>query len=208
MIATIENALADIAETLPEASIEMCHGSASGVVLAVSSVEMSGESITGEMPQERRRVIGKRIDFPDLAEGSLVELAGVPHLVTSLRSDPIGASLTAGLSEALTAARAAYSGKRRIDGVVMSINAPLDVLVVENAALPNVYGDAPAPNIAQSWTCCAAVESWTETTPPQTGDEMAFTLTRNGLSVDLRLRVSTVIRNHGWWIMTARPREV
>ena len=186
----------------------MGRGGASGTVLSVSSIELSGEAVSGEMPQERRRVIGKRIDFPDLAEGSLVELAGVPHLVTSLRSDPIGASLTAGLSEALSAARAAYSGKRRIDGVVTSINAPLDVLVVENAALPNVYGDAPAPNIAQSWTCCAAVESWTENTPPQTGDEIAFTLTRNGLTADLRLRVSTVIRNFGWWVMTARPRDV
>ena len=206
MIATIENALADISAALPDASLEMRHGTAAGPVISVSSVEMSGETISGEMPQERRRVIGKHSDFPELAEGSLVELGGVPHIVTSLRTDPVGASMTAGLSEALTDCRASYAGKRRVDGVLMAINLPLDILAIENAALPNPYADAPAPTITQSWTCCAAVEAWTENTPPQTGDEIAFSIVRNGIVEDVRLLVSTVVRNHGWWILTARPR--
>ena len=207
MIATIENALADIAEALPDASFEMTHGADVGNVIAVSSVELSGESITGEMPQERRRVIGTSADFPELAEGSLVMLGGVPHLVTSLRSDPVGASVTAGLSEPLADCAASYTGKRRENGATVNISIPLDILAIENAALPNPYADAAAPTISQTWTCCVGVGAWTETTPPQTGDAIGFTFVREGISEDVRLLVSRVVRNHGWWVLTARPRE-
>jgi len=208
LVADIESALADVADALPDAALKMRLGSASGTVLSVSSIEHSGESVTGEMPQERRRVIGVRSDFPDIAEGSLVELGGVPHLTTTVRTDPVAASVTIGLSGPLTECAATFSATRRVDGAPRSLKFPLDILAVENAALPNLYGDAPAPNIAQSWTLCAAVETWPEETPPQTGDEIAFTDTRHGLFREIRLRVSQAVRNHGWWILTARPRGI
>lgn len=206
LVQDIESAIADVADALPDAALEMRYGEAVGVVLSASSIELSGEPVTGESPQERRRVIGKRLDFPDIAEGSLVELDGVPHLTTTLRTDPVTASLTVGLSAPLTECPAAYSGTRRVDGAAVTLKFPMDILAVENAALPNVYGDAPAPIIAQSWTCCVAAEKWPDVTPPQTGDELAFTVTRYGTTYDIRLRVSQAIRNHGWWILTARPR--
>ena len=206
LVGDIESALADVADALPDAALEMRLGGASGTVLSVSSIELSGDSVSGEMPQERRRVIAARSDFPDIAEGSLVELDGVPHITTTIRTDPVAASVTIGLSKPLTECAATCSATRRVDGAPRTLKFPLDILAVENAALPNLYGDAPAPNIAQSWTLCAAVESWPEDTPPQTGDEIAFTLSSYGENADLRLRVSQAVRNHGWWILTARPR--
>ena len=206
LVQDIESAIADVADALPDAAREMRYGGASGVVLSVSSIEMSGEPVTNEMPQERRRVIGKRSDFPDIAEGSLIELDGVPHLTTAIRTDPVAASVTVGLSEPLADCAATYTGTRRINGAAVALKFPLDILAVENAALPNPYGEAAAPNIAQTWTCCVAAENWPENTPPQTGDELSFTASRYGTVYDIRLRVSQAVRNHGWWILTARPR--
>lgn len=206
LVEDIHDAIADIADSLPDAAHEMRLGGAVGVALSSSSIEMSGETVTGEMPQERRHVICKRADFADMAEGSLVHLDETPHLVTSVRTDPVAAYMTVGLSEPLTDCVATYSGARRTDGAAVALKFPLDILAVRNAALPNPYADAPAPNILQSWTCCVAAEAWPERTPPQTGDELAFTVTEYGTTYDVRVRVSQAIHNHGWWILTARPR--
>lgn len=206
LVEDIHAAIADIADAIPDAAHEMRLGASVGVVVSSSSIEMSGESVSGEMPQERRRVIGKRADFPDITEGSLVEIDEVPHIATSLRTDPVAASLAVGLSEPLADCTASFSLTRRVDGAAVSRKFPLAILAVRNAAIPNLYGDAPAPNIAQSWTCCVSAENWPEATPPQTGDELAFSVTECAATYDVRVRVSQSVRNHGWWILTARPR--
>lgn len=206
LVDDIHSAIADIADSVPDAAHQMRLGASVGTVLSSSSIELSGETVSGEMPQERRRVIGKRSDFPDISEGSLIELDEVPHLVTTVRTDPVAGSVTAGLSEPLADCTASFSIVRRIDGAAVSRKFPLQVLAVRNAALPNLYGEAPAPNIAQSWTCCVSAENWPEQTPPQTGDELAFSVTECGATYDVRVRVSQAVRNHGWWILTTRPR--
>lgn len=221
MVAAIQAAIASLSASLPDASLRMRHGEEAGDVLAVSSRDLTGETVSADGPQEMRRVVGRRCDFPSVAKGSAVELADALHLatsaprssvwpapappgaslhlVTSARTDPVGASLTLGLSAALDRLKATYS---RRGGRAF----PLPVLALEDAAAPSAYADAAGPLEGQTWTVCVVASEWLETSAPSVGDEIRFPDLRQGRAADVRLRVASVVADGGLWTLRARPR--
>ncbi len=192
MVAMIDAAMESLFASLPGVSMRMRHGEAEGDVLSVSSRDLSGETVTADAPQEMRRVVGRSCDFPSLAKGSAVELSGEWHIVTSARTDPVGATLTLGLSAPLGRHVAAY----RRPGT--EIRQPLEVLAVESEVL-DPSGDAFAPTSCRVWFVAFAAERWIERSEPQVGDELTIGETR--------LRVSAASRRDGYWTMTCRSRR-
>ena len=192
MVATIEAAVASLAASLPDASMRMRHGDAEGVVLASSSRQLSEDTVTADAPQEMRRVIGRRCDFPELVGGCAVELAGAWHIVTSARTDPVGASVSVGLSAPLDEIAVTY----RRPGT--QIRQPLRVLAVESAVLdPN--GDGFAPTTCRAWFVAFPSAHWLEATDPQVGDEVVLD--------GRRLVVASVTKNGGYWLAGCRSRR-
>lgn len=192
MVATIEAAVASLASSLPDAAQTMRHGEATGTVLSSSSRELSGDTVTADAPQEIRRYIGTRSAFPDLCKGSTVEIGGAWHLVTSCRTDPVGASLSFGVSAPLDEVAAIY----RRPGT--SIRQTLRVLAVESEVL-DVWSDSLAPTACRAWFVALSAEHWLETTEPQVGDEA---------TIDGRvLRVAAVAKHDGCWLLTCRARR-
>ena len=192
MVSAIEGAIASLAESLPDAAREMRHGTDSGTVLASSSRELSGDTVSADAPEEMRRVIGRRADFPALAKGACVYLGGVCHIATSARTDPVGASLSVGLSAPLGEFAAAY----RRPGT--RIRQPLKVLAVESDVL-DALGDSFAPTSCRAWFVAFPAEDWFEVSGPQVGDELALD--------DKTLRVAAVAKRDGNWILTCRARR-
>ncbi len=194
MVEAISAAIESLAASLPDASLRMRHGEAEGIVLSASSLDLTDETVSADAPQEMRRVIGRRCDFPSLARGGMVELADEWRIVTSARTDPVGASLTVGLSAAFGRFCAAFARKGR--------PFPVPVLALEDAALPSAYADAAAPASGQSWTVCVPASEWPEPAPPQRGDEIRL----DAPSGEVRLKVASAVRSGAWWTLRARPR--
>lgn len=194
MVAEIQSALASLCASLPDASLEMRHGEEAGLVLSASSRDLSGEAVSADGPQEMRRVVARRCDFPSVAKGSAVELDGALHLVTGARADPVGASLSLGLSGPFGSVRAAWTRR--------GASFPVPVLALEDAALPSAWADAAATASGQSWTVCVPAAEWPEPVPPQAGDDVRL----DGPSGEVRLRVASAARDGGWWTLRARPR--
>lgn len=192
MVETINAAIESLSASLPDASLRMRHGEAEGSVLSASSRDLSGDTVSSDTPQEMRRVIGRRCDFPSLAKGSAVVLADEWHIVTSCRTDPVGASLTVGLSAPLGLHLAEY----RRPGT--QIRQPLEVLAVESEVL-DAPGAAFAPTSCRAWFVAFAAERWLETSDPQVSDELAIEETR--------LRVAAVAKRDGYWLLTCRARR-
>ena len=192
MVATIEAAVASLAASLPDAAFGMRHGEAVGTVLASSSRELSGDTVAADAPQEMRRYIGTRSAFPDLCKGSTVEIGGKWHLVTSCRTDPVGASLSFGVSAPLDEVAAIY----RRPGT--QVRQPLRVLAVESEVL-DVWSDSLAPTACRAWFVALSAEHWLETTEPQVGDE----ITIDGTT----MRVAAVAKHDGCWVLTCRARR-
>lgn len=192
MVETIEAALSSLASSLPDAAQRMRHGEAVGTVLASSSRELTGDTVAADAPQEMRRYIGTRRVFPDLTKGSTVEIGGAWHLVTSCRTDPLGASLSFGVSAPLDEVAAIY----RRPGT--SIRQTLRVLAVESEVL-DVWSDSLAPTACRAWFVALSAEHWLETTEPQVGDE----ITIDGTT----MRVAAVAKRDGYWILTCRERR-
>ena len=192
MVATIEAAVASLAASLPDAAFGMRHGEAVGTVLASSSRELSGDTVAADAPQEMRRYIGTRSVFPDLTKGSTVEIGGKWHLVTSCRTDPVGASLSFGVSAPLDEVAAIY----RRPGT--QVRQPLRVLAVESEVL-DVWSDSLAPTACRAWFVALSAEHWLETTEPQVGDE----ITIDGTT----MRVAAVAKHDGCLVLTCRARR-
>lgn len=199
----IRTALAGVAVTLPQASFDMRHGEEFGTAVQSSS-RTFGDSVSDTEPNEAVRFIATASDFPTLDKGSLVEVGGVYRLVTSMRTDLVGASLSFGASETLSAITAHYTGTRREGGAVRRLNDPVNILAIESAALPPMYGDAVTPGEEQSWNVCVSEDAWLERTAPQISDALEFLdPVKNEIK---RLRVSSVVKHPGWWMIKARPR--
>ena len=192
MVAAIESAIASLAESLPDAALEMRHGEDSGTVLASSSRELSGDTVSADAPQEMRRFVGKRIDFPELAKGACVYIGGVCHIVTGARTDPVGASVSIGVSSPLEEFRASY----RRPGT--QIRQPMDVLAVESETL-DAWGDNFAPTSCRAWFVAFPAEDWFEVSEPQVGDELTLD--------NAVLRVASVSKRDGHWLLTCRARR-
>ena len=192
MVETIEDAIASLAESLPDASLTMRCGDSEGVVLSSSSRDLSGETISADAPQEMRRVTGRRRDFPALVQGCAVELGQAWHIVTSLRTDPVGASVTIGLSASLDEVRVSYSRPGT------QIRQPLDELAVESGVV-DPYSDAVAPTTARAWFVAFPASHWLETADPQVGDHLQIE--------EKALRVFAVAKHDGYWLLTCRARR-
>lgn len=193
MIATIQSALECVAASLPDAALHMMHGDwERGVVVAASSVDMTQEPVTADAPAEMRRVIGSRASFPTLAKGSTVQLGQGWHLVTSAKLDPVGASVTIGLSAALDETTAEY----RRGGT--QVRQPIQLLAVESDVL-DAWSENIAPTTCRAWFCCISTQHWLEPTEPQIGDELQFD--------GHRVRVAAVAKHDGYYILTCRERR-
>ena len=199
MVAAIQAAIASLSASLPDASLRMRHGEAEGDVLSASSRDLSGETVTADGPQETRRVVGRSCDFPSVAKGSAVELAGEVRVVTSARTDPVGASLTLGLSAPLDDMRVSYTRRG-------SRSFPVPVLALEDASVPSAYADAAAHLEGQTWTVCIVASEWPDASAPAVGDEIRLCDERRGMAADVRLRVASVVADGERWTLRARPR--
>lgn len=192
MISTIEFVLTGLATSIPSAALVLVHGSERGTVLSVSSRELTDETVGADSPVEVRRVVGKRSDYPTVTRGSTVELDGAMCLVTSAKTDPIGASVSLGLSASMDE----YVADYRRSGT--PLRQPVRILAVEGDVL-EPYGDNLAPTTCRAWFCCVSAADWMEETEPQIGDELRFDETR--------VRVATVKKTDGSWILTCRARR-
>lgn len=202
----IRSALGAIAAAVPEAAREMRHGwDERGAVVQSSSRDFA-EPVSTDGPAEEARFAASAADFPTLERGAAVELDGSLRVVTSLRADPAGASLSVGLSAAFGKCPAAFSGRRAsaAASAARAIAFTLDALALEDAAAPSAPGDPLGPSGGRTWTVCVRAADWPETEPPQTGDEIRLVDPSDGR--ELRLRAASVSRGGGWWTLRARPR--
>ena len=200
----IANAIGSLAATLPEMSAEMRHGTESGQVVRTSGHDFA-ETVSESGPAEAVRYIANARDFPTLEKGAAVGLDGSLRVVVGMKSDPVGATYTIGLSDALDGLTAVYSGTRREDGKVQKFRHAIDLFAIREAAPPPELADSAALSGEQSYLACVAVDTWPETSPPQTGDAIEFTDTKRTWET-VRLKVASVVRHDGWWMLRARPR--
>lgn len=177
---------------MPDCSETLCHAGRSAAVTRVGSRSRGEEPMAGTDPVEDIRVLGLAADFPELAKGRLVTLAGKWRIVTSARTDPAGATLSIGMSAELDAVRAAY----RRPGT--AIRQPVDVLAVEGEVI-DPDSDAFAPTTLRQWTVALPVESWLDPAEPQVGDVIELE--------GANLRVASVSKRDGFFIIAARARR-
>lgn len=177
---------------MPDCSELLCHAGRSAVVTRVGSPSRGEDALTDSEVNEGVRLLALAIDFPELTKGSLVSLSGRWHIVTGARTDPAAATLSVGLSAALDDVRVEYSRPGT------KIRFPLDALAVESDVIEPV-SDAFAPTTSRAWFVAVSADQWTEPTEPQVGD--ALTLDR------ANLRVASVAKRDGFWILTARARR-
>ena len=177
---------------MPDCSETLCHAGRSAVVTRVGSLSRGEDALTDSDLSEGVRVVALAIDFPELSKGSLVSLSGKRRIVTSARTDPAAASMVVGMSAAMDDVRVAYSRPGT------QIRFPLDALAVESDVIEPV-SDAFAPTASRAWFVAVSADQWPEPTGPQVGDA----LTLDGAN----LRVASVAKRDGFWILTARARR-
>ena len=187
----VKDALNALASSIDGVGALMRHGNHAGRIVFSSSREISGDVLSSDGPQEIRRAVALAADFRDLAQGSLVAVGGDWHIVTGVRSDPAGVTLSFGLSSSLAATKAVYA--RPGKGVMAS----LEILAVENATANNP-SDLYAATNASTWTVAIHEETWLETVPPQIGDTLDIPDRK------ARLRISSVLHRDGFWALVAR----
>lgn len=193
MLNAIEAAISALHQSIPSASHQMCHGSYVGRVLATSGIEITGETITAEYPQEVRRLTGMCSEFPLLTRGSTIELDERKHIVTSVRKDPIGASISFGLSSPMDEIVATYT---RAGTAIWSA---AHLLAVESEVL-DVAGENFAPTTTRAWFICISADEWYEqASEPQIGDTIKW--------VSGHVRVASVAKHDGLYVLTCRARR-
>jgi len=195
LVSDIERSLASIATALPDAVRVMRHDAETGDSIRSSSVELSGEVATESGAVEKSRVIVTAANFPTLTWDSVVFVGDTAHVVTSYRTDPVGASATVGLSEPLSNCAAYVSGVRGN----RAVRFPLDILAENNGLAPD-YTDGYAPTTVHSWTLVVACDDWPESGEPQIGDEFRFD--KDGEPV--RVKVARCNRRERHYIISAR----
>ena len=195
------NALGAIATAAPEAVRTMRHGEdESGAVVQSSSRDFA-EPVSDAAPAEAARYVANAADFPTLEQGAAVELGGSLRVVVSMKTDPVGATFTVGLSAEFEKCPAAYAGTRRESGAVRNIRHPLDLLILENGTADN-FADALAPTYATAYTVAIRREDWPEVSDPEPSDTIEVAPGGHPIT----LKVSTVTRHDGWYILKCRTR--
>ena len=195
------NALGAIATAAPEAVRTMRHGEWEQGAVVQSSSRDFAEPVSDTAPAEAARYVANAADFPTLDEGAAVELDGSLRVVVSMKEDAVGATFTVGLSAAFEKCPATYSGTRREAGHVRQIKHPLDVLLLETGTADN-YTDALAPTYATAYTVAVRRTDWPEVTEPEPSDVLEVAPGGHPFA----LKVSTVTRHDGWYILKCRTR--
>jgi hypothetical protein len=196
----IANVIGSIAATMPEAAHTLRHGTASGKVVQSSARDFA-ETVSEVGPAEVARYIATAADFPELDKGAAVELDGSLRVVVSLKTDPIGATYTVGMSDTFESNSATYRGKRREDGAVRSFQHPLSVLVLESGTA-DTFADALAPSYAVVYLVALRAEDWPEVTAPEVSDTIEVAPDCHPVT----LKVSTVSRHGGWYVLKCRTK--
>ena len=196
------NALGSIAAAVPEAVRTMRHGETEQGAVVQSSSRDFAEAVSDAAPAEAARYVANAADFPTLDEGAAVELDESLRVVVSMKTDPVGATFTVGLSAEFEKCPAAYKGTRREAGRVLQIKHPLDVLLLENGTADN-YSDALAPTYATAYTVAVRRTDWPEVSSPEPSDTIEVAPDGHPLI----LKVSTVTRHGGWYILKCRTRS-
>lgn len=195
------NALGSIAAAVPEAVRTMRHGETEQGAVVQSSSRDFAEAVSDTAPAEAALYVANAADFPTLDEGAAVELGGSLRVVVSMKSDPVGATFTVGLSAEFEKCPAAYKGTRRENGKARTIQHPLDILLLENGTADN-YSDALAPTYATAYTVAVRRTDWPEVSDPEPSDTIEVAPDGHPLI----LKVSTVTRHGGWYILKCRTR--
>ena len=194
-------ALDAIISSASDATHVMRHGEdEEGRVVQSSSRDFTDE-VAGDAPAVASSVIANAAHFPTLERGSAVEIGGSLRVVVSLKEDAVGATFTAGLSAPFERTAATYSGRRRGATGARSLLLPIDVLYVENGVADG-YSDASAPAYALSYTLAVRADDWPDETAPETADSVE--IAPDGHSATLK--VSSVERHDGWYILKCRTR--
>lgn len=195
------NALGAIAAAVPEAVRTMRHGETEQGAVVQSSSRDFAEPVSDAAPEEAARYVANAADFPTLEQGSAVELGESLRVVVSMKTDPVGATFTVGLSAEFEKCPAAYNGTRREDGKARTIRHPLDLLILEIGTADN-YNDALAPTYATAYTAAIRRADWPEVTDPELSDTIEVAPDGHPLT----LKVSNVTRHGGWYILKCRTR--
>ena len=177
------------------------HGEQEATVTRVGTSQRGGDEVTDAGVSENCRVLANVADFPVLQIGDAVELGTSLRVVTSCETGPINVLLTVGLSAAFEKCPAAYRGTRRENGRATTIRHPLDILMLENGTADN-YTDAYAPTYATAYTVAIRREDWPEVSQPEPSDTIEVAPGGHPLT----LKVSTVTRHGGWYILKCRTR--
>lgn len=196
------NALGSIAAAVPEAVRTMRHGETEQGAVVQSSSRDFAEAVSDTAPAEAARYVANAADFPTLEQGAAVELGESLRVVVSMKADPVGATFTVGLSAEFEKCPAAYKGTRRENGKARTIQHPLDILLLENGTADN-YTDALAPTYATAYIAAIRRADWPEVTDPEPSDTIEVAPDGHPLT----LKVSTVTRHGGWYILKCRTRS-
>ena len=196
------NALGSIAAAVPEAVRTMRHGETEQGVVVQSSSRDFAEAVSDAAPEEAARYVANAMDFPTLEQGAAVELGESLRVVVSMKTDPVGATFTVGLSAEFEKCPAAYKGTRRENGKARTIQHPLDILLLENGTADN-YTDALAPTYATAYIAAIRRADWPEVSDPEPSDTIEVAPDGHPLT----LKVSTVTRHGGWYILKCRTRS-
>ena len=204
------SALASIAAAAPEAVRTMRHGDAEQGAVVQSSARDFAEPVSDSAPAEAARFVANAADFPSLDEGAAVELVAATavnggislRVVTSLKTDAVGATLTIGLSPEFEKCPSSYSGTRRADGATRRFSHPLDILILENGVADNVT-EAFAPTYATSYTVAIRRTDWPDTSDPEPADQIEVAPHGHPFAI----KVSTVTRHDGWYLIKCRTRS-
>lgn len=195
------NALGSIAAAVSDATHTMRHGENENGAVVQSSSRNFAEPVSDTAPAEAASFIANAADFPTLDEGAAVELDGSLRAVVSMKTDAVGATVTVGLSAEFEKCQAAYKGTRREAGHVRQIKHPLDILLLENGTADN-FADALAPTYATAYTVAIRREDWPEVSDPEPSDTIEVAPGGHPIT----LKVSTVTRHDGWYILKCRTR--
>lgn len=196
------NALGSIASAVPEAVRTMRHGETEQGAVVQSSSRDFAEAVSDTAPAEAARYVANAADFPTLEQGAAVELSGSLRVVVSMKTDPVGATFIVGLSAEFEKCPAAYKGTRRENGKARTIQHPLDILLLENGTADN-YTDALAPTYATAYIAAIRRADWPEVIDPEPSDTIEVASDGHPLT----LKVSTVTRHGGWYILKCRTRS-
>lgn len=196
------NALGSIAAAVPEAVRTMRHGETEQGAVVQSSSRDFAEAVSDAAPAEAARYVANATDFPTLEQGAAVELGESLRVVVSMKTDPVGATFTVGLSAEFEKCPAAYKGTRRENGKARTIQHPLDILLLENGTADN-YTDALAPTYATAYIAAIRRADWPEVSDPEPSDTIEVAPDGHPLT----LKVSTVTRHGGWYILKCRTRS-